>query len=70
MNQLKSTSQAAATLGLKEQTLRIWRLKGIGPKYVRFGGPKGRVGYREEDIEEWLRANTFQSTSEETVKQG
>ena len=67
MNTLFTTKQAADRLQLNAQTLRSWRVKGIGPKYIRFGGPMGRVAYRPADIESWLSERTFQSTSEESA---
>ncbi len=42
-------------------TLAKWRLKGCGPKFVRIG-PR-LVGYRAEDVEEWLNSNIHSSTS-------
>jgi hypothetical protein len=61
------TNQAAALLGMQPQTLRLWRLKGTGPRYVRYGGPRGRVVYRVSDLESWLAGRVFNSTSEEGV---
>ena len=65
---LIDSRQAAELLGIKSQTLRTWRTKGIGPRYVRFGGPLGRVAYRIQDIEGWIAARLHQSTSEESAK--
>jgi hypothetical protein len=37
------------------QTLRNWRTMKRGPKFVKGdGGKNARVGYRVEDLEEWL----------------
>lgn len=55
-------------LKVKDQTLRVWRMKGIGPSYVRIS--KNRVLYPESAIRAFLEARTFSSTSEETVKAG
>lgn len=61
-----STIDAAKALGLKPQTLRSWRLRGIGPKYIRVGNPKtGRVVYKEDDIYEYLDGRTFRSVADE-----
>ncbi len=65
-----SSNETAVMLGVKPQTLRIWRLKGIGPAYIRYGGKSGRVVYRLQDIEEWLASNRFFSTTQETVADG
>jgi len=69
MLQLIPTSQAAQMLGLKPQTLRVWRLEGKGPKYVRMGNQShGRAYYDLSDIQEWISDRKYGSTSEETVK--
>jgi predicted DNA-binding transcriptional regulator AlpA len=62
------SADAAAMLGIKPQTLRKWRLTGTGPRYVRLGGPLGRVAYRQSEIDAWLSARTFASTADETVR--
>lgn len=59
--------EAARHIGLKPHTLRVWRMAGRGPAYVRLGGPRGRVVYEVDALEAWLRKHTFQSTSEELV---
>ena len=38
-------------LGLPETTLRQWRHKGYGPRFVRLGK---HVRYRPEDVRDWL----------------
>lgn len=62
--------EAAELLGVQEQTLRAWRVKGKGPTYIRYGGPRGRVRYAPNDVEAWLTAQKYNSTSEETVYGG
>ena len=65
---LLRSEAAAVILGLQPQTLRAWRLRGVGPRYVRVGhGARGRVFYRHEDIAAWLANRTFGSTAEEAV---
>jgi transposase-like protein len=65
-----SSSEAARVLGVKAQTLRKWRLLGHGPRFVRLGASlKSRAVYRPADIDTWLAARTFNSTTEETVLQ-
>jgi len=66
--ELVSGPEAAKILGIRPQTLRIWRMTGRGPKYIRYGGRTGRIVYRVSDLEAWLDAQTHQNTSEETVK--
>jgi len=68
--QLFTSAQTAQLIGVKPQTIRLWRLHGKGPTYVRLGdSPKARVGYFESDILEWLTNRRFSSTSEETESQ-
>jgi hypothetical protein len=67
-NRLLTTGEAAAFLGRKPQTLRLWRVRGVGPAYVRMGDtPTSRAGYRPQALEDWLTSRTFRSTAEETV---
>jgi DNA-binding transcriptional MerR regulator len=68
--QLLASPEAAKRLGIEPQTLRIWRQKGLGPKYVRLssGSIRGRVGYDVEDLERWVAEHRFGSTAEETVR--
>lgn len=62
------TAEAAEYLSRQSQTLRKWRLSGVGPRYIRMGrGLRARVGYRLSDLEAWLEARTFDSTSQETI---
>ena len=59
-------SQTAQRLGLSISTLAKMRLYGNGPTYSKLGR---RVVYRPEDLESWIMANRFQSTSEYPTKQ-
>ena len=65
--QVLTGPQAAEMLGVQEQTLRAWRVKGNGPEYIRYGGPRGRVRYAREDVDAWLAGQKFHSTSEEVA---
>ena len=47
------TKDAAPVVGLKTQTLRKYRVLGIGPRF-RYEGR--RVYYLESDIREWLES--------------
>jgi excisionase family DNA binding protein len=53
---LLTTKQAARYLELSEVTLKRWRVKKFGPKFVRLGQRK--VRYRQEDLEEWIDGQT------------
>lgn len=48
-------SEAAEFLRLKVDTLRIWRRDRRGPKHTKVGG---RVRYRREDLEKYLKARS------------
>jgi hypothetical protein len=67
MNTLTST-EAAARLSIKPGTLRLWRMLGKGPAYIRYGGPRGRAVYLDSAIEEFLRGRSFTSTAQETAR--
>ena len=56
-----STRQAADYLKVSKHTLAIWRLKGFGPQFHKFGS---RVLYDKGDIDAWLAEKTFQSTTQ------
>lgn len=56
-----SAAQTANRLGLSVSTLAKMRLSGFGPTYSKLGR---RVVYRLEDLEAWIAANKFKSTSE------
>ena len=55
---------------IRPQTARLWRMRSVGPKFVRIGDPPfGRVFYRTTDVRDWLEARTASSTAEEHVRQ-
>ena len=56
------TKHAAAFLGLSSQVLEKWRRVGGGPTFIKLN--QKRVGYVIADLELWLAARRFQSTSE------
>ncbi len=56
-----NADQVANRLGLSVSTLAKMRLSGAGPAYSKLGR---RVVYKPEDIESWIAANRFRSTSE------
>lgn len=66
--ELLTPHEAAAHLRVTIATLRTWRWKGTGPKYVRQGtNPMGRVLYDETDLASYVAAHRYASTSEETA---
>lgn len=60
-----STRQLAERLCVTPGTVRMWRVKGGGPKYVRIA--KNRAVYRVSDVEAWEAERSFANTSEETA---
>jgi len=52
---LLAECQAAHLLNLSVRTLQAWRLRGIGPAFVRAGRA---IRYRRDDIIDWIAANT------------
>ena len=60
-DELVNTKDAAALLGLAPKTLENWRCQGKGPEFKNIGN---RCHYRVRDLEAYLTANTFGSTSE------
>jgi excisionase family DNA binding protein len=53
--------QAARFLSLGRRTLQNWRVIGGGPAFIRVGRS---VRYRQSDLEQWIDARRFHSTSE------
>lgn len=58
---LLTTPQAANQLGLKPETLEVWRLKGGGPEYVKLGKA---VRYSQEAIDKFIVSHTRTNTSQ------
>jgi len=61
---LLTTIEAAEYLGLKKNTLEIWRWRGCGPAYKKFGHC---VRYAESDLLNYIESHTRHSTSEQAV---
>jgi len=58
---LLCTKEAARLLGLHHNTLCKWRIRGVGPRFIKAGNT---VRYRRSDIEEWLQSRTYENTTE------
>ena len=59
---LLTTPQAAALMGLRPNTLEIWRVSGKGPAYRKLAGRA--VRYVEAEVVDWLAACRHRNTSE------
>ena len=55
------TSEAARHVTLSPRTLEKHRIYGTGPEYSKIGG---RVVYREEDLDAWVKLGKKKSTSD------
>ena len=61
---LLDNEQTAALLGIKPNTLEIWRCRGKGPEFVKMGDtPQAPVRYRRSALLDWLARRSFASTS-------
>lgn len=56
-----TSGEAAELLRIAEHTLRVWRLSGKGPKFLKRGA---RVFYRGADILDWEASRLAGSTTE------
>ncbi len=64
-----NNEQTAALIGVTPATLRFWRCKGRGPRFVKLGEAKqAGVAYVEADVLFWRAARTFGSTSAATAQ--
>ena len=62
---LMDSVQLAEFLTNKPNTIEGWRIKGMGPKYLKIGR---LVRYRLADVEEWIESQTRSSTSQTGVR--
>ncbi|MCA9466894.1 MAG: hypothetical protein KC643_15825 [Nitrospira sp.] len=62
---LLSDRSVAERIFKTTSTLSKWRMRGVGPPFVKVG-PRG-VAYPEDELERWLRANVRSSTSKVVV---
>jgi predicted DNA-binding transcriptional regulator AlpA len=61
--------EAAALIGVKPDTLKFWRCKGKGPRFIKLGSSiRAGVVYDAADIDAWKAARKFASTSAVTVQ--
>ena len=64
INELLDNEQTAALLGIKPNTLEIWRTKGKGPEFCKLGQTKqSPIRYRRLVVLRWLDERSFASTS-------
>ena len=57
---LAAEAETAAELHIQPQTLRAWRIRGQGPRYVRVGK---LIKYRSSDIRDWVQSRVTEPAS-------
>ena len=57
-----SPKDAGDYIGVSPLTLANWRVQGKGPRFIRLSARK--IAYRVSDLETWLTARSFFSTSQ------
>ena len=60
-NALIGTAEAAAKIGIRPQRLRVMRMTGGGPAFLKIGNS---VRYRLYDLETWLASCRVRNTTE------
>jgi len=71
LDDLLSNEQTAAILGVKPNTLEIWRCNGKGPAFIKLGEhPSSPIRYQRSRLMAWIEARQFTSTSAYTVVSG
>lgn len=64
LDDLLSNEQTATFLGVKPNTLEIWRCKGKGPAFLKLGNhPSSPIRYQRSRVIAWLEERQFTSTS-------
>lgn len=65
---LLTSAQTAELLGIKLNTLEIWRSKGHGPSFVKLGtSPQAPVRYQRAVVAAWIEQRLYASTSAYTA---
>ena len=68
LGDLLTTKEAATLLGLKANTLEIYRHQGKGPPFLKLGNEHGSaVRYQRSVLAAWLAQRSFDSTSAHTA---
>lgn len=64
LDDLLSSKETATLLGIKPNTLEIWRHQGKGPAYLKLGdNPQSTVRYLRSAVMAWAAQRAYQSTS-------
>lgn len=63
---LLNEHEAAAALGISARSLQRWRVRGLGPSFVKLGrGAKSAVRYSRLELQRFIAAGTVSSTAEQ-----
>jgi excisionase family DNA binding protein len=57
-NRILTDVEVAERLGVSRFTVRSWRLKGVGPRFLKMGRA---VRYRSEDVDEYERRSLVET---------
>ncbi len=60
-----SEREAAKYFGVSDEALRVWRRRGMGPKFYRIGGKL--VRYRLADLLDWQETQRYDSCARPQV---
>ncbi len=61
VNKVLTVKELSRYLGMSKETLRKYRMRGIGPEYAKIGR---QVRYKFGDVLEWLELHKRESTAE------
>ena len=68
LDDLLTSEQTSAILGIRKNTLEIWRCKGKGPAFIKLGEhPSSPIRYQRSRVMAWINAHLHASTSSYTV---
>lgn len=68
-NQLLSVDEVSALLCVPESTLNNWRVRGIGPAYIKLGqGEKAKVRYSVVDIDAYVAEHRREPSVRESLE--
>lgn len=67
-DELLTSHVTAALIGIKNNTLEIWRCAGKGPPFIKLGdAPQAPVRYRRGDVIAFIEQRLYASTSHYTA---
>ena len=62
-----TSKQVAEMFCLSESRLRVLRMRGEGPAFIKLGGKKSAVRYFERDVLTWLEGRRVDRASEDLL---